>query len=184
MNREHPGGRPAEAQRKASRSESGSSGVPNADSGAGICWNTMEVKCLRNRKRSPGWRTSPLQRNIPSGPGLLTLSPRFPTHRSTQPASRPHTLQGGGDRRERAVGSSTLCLWALFLLGVLHISSLLFSQQAIISRHCYFCLSTGSEARCPAQSLYCKPRGGFPHNQLPQSQVMFFFISASFHPEA
>lgn len=36
------------------RDLSGSSQGPklSTDSGAGICWNTMEVKCLRNRKRS------------------------------------------------------------------------------------------------------------------------------------
>lgn len=96
------------------------------------CWNTMEVKCLRNRKRS--W-----MENKPSAEKHFIWFPVSPRcHHASPPHERTACLTLTRSREletecERTVGSNTLCLWALFPPCVLHMSPLSFSnKQALL----------------------------------------------------
>ena len=88
------------------------------------CWNTVEVKCLRNMKRSStGEQTlcRILRRNISSGSPPCPFITRL-LHRVLKREHGPlHTRQGGGDSSgDGTMGTSdTLRLLVLFVLGVL-----------------------------------------------------------------
>ena len=134
------------------------------------CWNTVDVKCLRNRKSS--WIEN--KRSAEKHFIWLPVSPLHPHASPLQERTACLTLTPSREvetESKRTVGSDTLHLWVLFLLGVLHLSSLSFSQGAGIIISVY---QQDLKPGVRLQSLCYKPRGdSSPQSQLPQSEVMF-----------
>ena len=153
-------GSPAEAQRKASRSE--------CDQPA----SQIQTQVLEHRGREAPEKQEKVldgeqtlcRETFHLASGLAPLAPC--TACLTLTPSREVETES-----KRTVGSDTLRLWVLFLLGVLHLSSLSFSQGAGVIISVYqLDLKPGVQL----QSLCYKPRGdSSPQSQLPQSEVMF-----------